>query len=572
MDLKTIDAKFSILDLLPDALYSEVVTHTHGDLIPRATAILYWRECMLDGKIPEEFDLDWPEASLRRIILMRLETLQIVQYCKGQETLTDSVLKDVLEGISSAEEYFAIKPGGFVDKLAQRQKISRNDSSFKDEEGLADHVEQPKSSAEPSVNEGENSGAHQSNSKNQSGSSSTNASPAPETNQAISSDSINNQNLSKPINPQQELIEPQNELQIQNENAGEISVAEQAGAIIAEQLEQNWQELVASWDELSSVFNELGGLLGRGWDLSQGVLTAQGWRDIIRYRKLIKKLPELEQIAATLGRLRSVAGEDKQTSVSDQIFNPIKRQVTEQQETWTDKAAMETGGIVLSDDISRLLPSELALLGHPKLKMLWYAKRAERKLLTYCHCGLIPDPMLVDKEVESEGPPKQDHSSQAYGPIIICLDTSGSMHGEPEFIAKALTLEALRIAYYEHRACYVYCFGGLGQIVEHELDLTQGGLRMLLGFLQQSFHGGTDVVQPLLTALEKQKTEQWEKADILLISDGRFPIQPELFQQAKKTKTSQNCRIHGLLVGHWQTKALEELCEPLHRFSDWGTL
>lgn len=569
MDLKTIDAKFSILDRVPDALYSDIVTHTHGDLIPRVTAILHWRECMLNGRIPEEFDLDWPEATIRRTILMRLETLQIVQYCKDQETLTDSVLKDILEGISSAEAYFSLKPGGFVDKLTQRQKFNQEESSFKDEEGLADHVEQSNGSVELSENHSDN----QSQSSHVSSSSDSNrllesTTPISEQNFGGSPSVSENYTVSQVRSQQTEFSEQASVAQIEKEETSQV-IEDRVNAIIMEQVDHNWQELVASWDELSSTFTELGGLLGRGWDLTQGVLASQGWRDIIRYRKLIKQLPELQKIVATLGRLRTVTGEDRKATVSEQVFNPINRQIIEEQETWTDKAAMETGGIVLSDDISRLLPSELALLGHPKLKMLWYAKRAERKLLTYCHCGLMPDPMIVDKEVEIEGLIKQDNSSQAYGPIIICLDTSGSMHGEPEAIAKALTLEALRIAYHERRACYVYCFSGVEQVVEHELDLTQGGLGKLLEFLQQSFHGGTDVVKPLLMALEKQKTEQWEKADILLISDGRFPIQPELFQQAKRAKKAQKCRIHGVLLGSWRSKAIEELCEPLHCLSEW---
>jgi uncharacterized protein with von Willebrand factor type A (vWA) domain len=144
------------------------------------------------------------------------------------------------------------------------------------------------------------------------------------------------------------------------------------------------------------------------------------------------------------------------------------------------------------------------------------------------------------------------------------------MQGEPEQIAKALVIEALRIAFEEQRRCYLYSFSGPEQILEHELDLTTGGLGRLLLFLQQSFHGGTDVTQPLIQALRKQQQQQWRQADILLISDGRFPPQPQLLQQLRQAKSVQGLRLHGVILGNWQGRALSELCDPVHRFSDWS--
>lgn len=559
MIFQEIESRFSILDDIPASIYTELVTHTHGELIPRVTAILHWRESMLAGELPIESKLIWPEKSIKRTILMRLETLDIVQYCKNQETLTDNIVRDILEGISSAEEYYSHKTDGFIDKLAQRQKINHKNSSFKDEEGLADHVQ----SNDPEQQETTSQKKPQSTPK----------SKQQNTGQQTATESSNNTTNSNVVSNHQlgnsAIPEPDNHLKTESPSSqNEKNIA--IDHLATEQLEQNWQELAASWHELSSTYSEFNTLLGQGWDLSQGILAAEGWRDIIRYRKLIKQLPELTQLISTLGRLREVVGEQQLSSLTEQVFNPILRQTTDERETWTDKASMETGGIVLSDDLSRILPSELALLGHPKLKMLWYAKRAERKLLTYCHCGLLPDPTLVDKQVEIEGPPQQEQSSQAFGPIIICLDTSASMQGEPENIAKALTLEALRIAFNEQRPCFIYAFGGEKQVLEHDLDLTQGGLIKLLAFLKQSFHGGTDVIHPLLLALDKQKKHDWKNADILLISDGRFPVQAHLFNKVVKLKKHQSLRLHGLSLGNWNSTAMSQLCDPMHNYNQWN--
>jgi uncharacterized protein with von Willebrand factor type A (vWA) domain len=573
MSLAALDQKFSILDELPESLYSTVITHTHGELLTRVAGIMQWREALLNGLLPEESELVWPESGLRRTVLQRLEVLNIVAYCKEQIELTDNILKDICDGISTAEDFYKQTPNGFIDKLAQRQNIRDHDSPFDDPEGLADHVEQQ-----------DGDGINNNDSESQ----------LYQTNE-----SHNLKNINADTSEQNQQAEISNEAQELNQYESSINGLTESNAIAAESeelsssttgsavvglknnndieqsvsdyIDQQWLELSENWHELAETFSELSELLGRGWDLTQGVLASQGWRDIVRFRKLIKQIPELKALIKTLGRLQAISGDNKIDSVSETLFNSMKRMVEDEDETMTYRAVMETGGIDRSDELSRILPSELALLGYPKLKMLWHARRAERLLMTYRYSGLLPDvkEIEIEDETEWESPPQENNSSEGNGPIIICLDTSGSMHGEPEQIAKALVLEALRIAWNEQRECYVYTFGGPEEILQHELDLTQGGLGKLLDFLQFSFHGGTDVAKPLIKAIEKQSSEGWERADILLISDGRFPAHNELFTKIKKMKSNQGLRLHGLLLGSWKGSTIEQLCEPLHRFNDW---
>jgi len=141
MSLARFEQKFSLLDQLPDALYAAIVTHHHGDLVSRVEGIMVWREALLVGELPEEQSLNWPSKKLARSLLMRLETLELASLCYQQSELTDSILLDICEGITSGEEFYSYKPDGDVDKLAQRQNIRDKNSSFKDEEGIADHVE-----------------------------------------------------------------------------------------------------------------------------------------------------------------------------------------------------------------------------------------------------------------------------------------------------------------------------------------------------------------------------------------------------------------------------------------------
>ena len=539
--LQQLEQKFQYLDHLPETLYDIIVTHPHGELNQRIEGILEWREALLQGHLPNHKSLVWPEVSIREMILKRLDVLEIVQYCKNQETLVDSILEDVCEAISTAEQWQKIDPG-FDDKLARRHKHNDRDSAFKDD-GLS---EQPENSTEQNTEVQPQS--------------------RPQQQESSSDETVSDTQNIQPESPQQDLSET-TDLLYSSEGAEESVSPETANSpFILDNdsiLEQSWQELAQQWHELEPVFSELSEMLGQGWDLTQGLLASQQWRDIIRYRKLVKQLPWLEQVVAALGRLQEKNTEESLSTI-EPIIEPVKRMVEQEIEIKTPHAVSETSGIRRSDDISRLLPGELMQLGHPQLKRLWHAKRAEHTLLTYRVEGVLSEHEPLEMESFEEVESRQNETESGLGPILVCLDGSASMQGEPENIAKALVLEALRIAWQESRACYVYLFSGPDQVLQHELDLTKGGLSQLLEFLTQTFHGGTDVIKPLLTALEKTQQQDWEKADILLVTDGRFPV-TEQHKKRLHNIRSNDIRLHGILIGQWQGRAMQEICHFFHR-------
>jgi hypothetical protein len=59
------------------------------------------------------------------------------------------------------------------------------------------------------------------------------------------------------------------------------------------------------------------------------------------------------------------------------------------------------------------------------------------------------------------------------GPILLCVDTSGSMRGARETVAKALALECMRAAREQERDCYVFAFSGPSEVRCH--CLARGG-------------------------------------------------------------------------------------------------
>ncbi|EKO3892738.1 VWA domain-containing protein [Vibrio metschnikovii] len=328
-----------------------------------------------------------------------------------------------------------------------------------------------------------------------------------------------------------------------------------------------WQERLAVWSQLEEVFTELGLITGLGFDLSKGVFQSHGWLDIVRLNKLVKKLPKLQSLIRDLGRDERADG-----SVLEEIVIKMSAATRHEKYVTTPLVPMETKGITRSDLISRMLPQEASLLTNPVLKKLWHAKRAEHALLSYSVQGteVLETEDVREKKSVSE---KQGHrKNKNRGPMVICLDTSGSMKGLPENIAKATVLECLKVAYKEQRRCYVYLFGSQKEVSELDLTLDASGFNELLNFLTMSFGGGTDAEGPLNKALEKCNSEEWYKADILLVSDGEFSVTSGLTRKISYRREKQGLQVHGIQIGHSHYTSMNKVCDPIHYFSEWVDL
>lgn len=196
----------------------------------------------------------------------------------------------------------------------------------------------------------------------------------------------------------------------------------------------------------------------------------------------------------------------------------------------------EVHGTQRSDDLMRMLPSELVHLEDETLETLFYAHLLEKNLLTYELSGTT----WVNRE-ETESQQKRT------GPVVACLDTSGSMQGAPLLKAKALLLAIANILKQESRSLHVLLFGSSGQIREFAMD-KQNDAVGLLKFLQQGFGGGTDFETPLRHALNIiQQQPNYQKADVLMISDGDCQLSAQFSAQLQAQKQQLNASIYSVL-------------------------
>jgi len=299
-----------------------------------------------------------------------------------------------------------------------------------------------------------------------------------------------------------------------------------------------------------------------GWDLSEGIKYKSDLNKLVDTHRVVKNSKQIQSIISLIGRNKK-GFFDQYDEVG---FNQLESKSDHVHETLPDDNAVDSvTGVYLGDDISRMLSSELALLGNAKLKMLWHSKRAEHQLLNYHYKGLlsehVPDiqPRTINHEVSGEQSIKQK------GPMILCVDTSASMKGRPEVLAKAIALEAMRIGYLEKRKCYLFCFGSTDEVIQLDLTLVDSW-ESIIEFLRLSFNGGTDINNVLIHALNKYKSQHWRRADILLISDGLFKIENKVIN--KVSHFHKSLSVFGIRLGHWNSSAFKGICQQVFDLSD----
>jgi len=331
-------------------------------------------------------------------------------------------------------------------------------------------------------------------------------------------------------------------------------------------MEDAWGERLAGWNSISEVFGQLEGEASFGWSLSRGLLKHIGWEKVKKMNELLKSLPQISEVAKALGRAKA---SDKEIGPEERIMAKVSRVREELHWVEAPDARTHTDGIHKSDDIPRMLPMEGSLYLHPIFRKLWKAKFIERSLACYQIKGLEKRKKYSEVITEEE---QVVRKKLERGPIILCLDTSGSMQGIPETVAKAITLEAMRLAHSENRDCLLYSFSGPGDVDEHELSLSPDGIESLCSFLCMSFHGGTDIHAPLNAATSKLEKKKWSRADIILISDGEFAVSNEILSTLSEAKKKYSLRVHGLLVSNNSagSSEMKKLCEPLHIFGEWA--
>ncbi|MER5432469.1 VWA domain-containing protein [Streptomyces sp. NPDC002588] len=227
-----------------------------------------------------------------------------------------------------------------------------------------------------------------------------------------------------------------------------------------------------------------------------------------------------------------------------------------------ENAAGELVGVTLGNDLSRVIPSELAGLGLPELRAVFAARYAAGELMLY----------------DSQG-----EQTTGQGAVIACVDTSHSMYEAGpggvtrEAWAKACALALLDQARRAGRDFVGILFSAADkvQVFRFPADRPAGTARVL-DFAETFLGGGTSYQRPLTVARELLEEEFDDAArargDIVLITDDECDVTGEWMRDWNQAKHLLGFRVFGVAVGAPGAaeagSVLESLCDNLRSIED----
>lgn len=292
-----------------------------------------------------------------------------------------------------------------------------------------------------------------------------------------------------------------------------------------------------------------------GWGIGGGTKEASklSVEDKINIAKTIKDNEKIIEMADMIGKMTRLS-----KSVQKRKVHKVPEYVEE----------IETGR-----DLQKALPSELAYLGHEDAKPLFLKKYAESQILQYKMKG---------------------HEKAGKGAMVVCVDTSGSMSGIKEKWAKAVALALYNVSRRQNRPYRAINFSGEGQYKVYDISTENGiieGLKRdgktqrkigrhkesvdeekstsMVEFLEDSFGSGTDFDTPLKKGMEIiEVDEDYDKADMVFISDGIAKASQEVLDDIKEAKNKLEFQIIGVAI-NVSPEGLEEFSDSIFRINNF---
>ena len=241
------------------------------------------------------------------------------------------------------------------------------------------------------------------------------------------------------------------------------------------------------------------------------------------YRR-VRNSPTLRHICELAGRYRRVA-QSKQ-----------RRKATHGMD--------DTVGVVLGGDLGRMLPHELAKLAMPEFEDDTLRRLVERQV----QC----------REYRSTEP-------VAKGPILPCVDESGSMEGEKGDMAKAIALTLAWIARMQRRWCGLCAYSG--DSGERLLALPPGRWNegAVMDWLEPFIGGGSSLDVPIreMSRIYQQLKAPPGDTDVIFITDAICRVPPELQARFMEWKRSVRARLITLVIRS-RPGDLEAISDEVH--------
>lgn len=244
------------------------------------------------------------------------------------------------------------------------------------------------------------------------------------------------------------------------------------------------------------------------WGLNQGEFTRLSYEKKLELLHVLRNQQNFKDMTNLVGRMRRLAGASRKAKLEHRV---------------------ELHSITQGADINHVLPQELLALRRPVLKLDFYRRLMEKQLFQYD---------LNQRECVGQGP------------IIALIDTSSSMLGNREHWSKAVALGLAEIAEKEQRGFSYALFASIrNNLITDDFQIGQRSPDKLIKIASEFIGGGTNFEQPLQWAIGKLQESTFNKADIVMITDGECAVSDEFLKKLQKAKEQKQCRIYSILIG-----------------------
>lgn len=260
------------------------------------------------------------------------------------------------------------------------------------------------------------------------------------------------------------------------------------------------------------------------------------YEDKKKVEKYVHRYPQLKEIVDLIGRDKDSSKEEKDTVVYRFMPTTVAK----------NSSVEEIDRVESGDNLERVLPVELSMP-----EDLFYKRFATKELQQFSSPG-------KDKPRKIEEHRKDPRLTK--GPIIVSIDTSGSMTGRPQQIAFSLLKQLLRMAKKQQRSCYLISFSVRSKSIDLAKPRNWGRID---NFLEHSFSGGTDGEQMLADAIRVLQKGTYEMADVLIISDFEFPAPVAATMDKISKEKALGTRFYGLKIGRYGVKGYDKVMDKI---------
>lgn len=286
--------------------------------------------------------------------------------------------------------------------------------------------------------------------------------------------------------------------------------------------------------ETQEAKENLESLLGGGAGSGDSEMKKIPLRDQIALAETLRDNDKIKKIAEWAGKFKSIARKKQKSKHIESI---------------------DRSGMTFGDDVERLLPQELALLKKDSTRIDFLRRFAEGQTMMYSPKG---------------------KDTLGKGPIVACLDQSGSMNNL-DTQSKGFVLALAMIAKKQKRDFCVITFSTkVGKVFTYEKGkITPNDLVEL----SESFlSGGTHYAPAVTMAIDYiEKNKRFKKADLLFVTDGNpsdmGAIKRKEFQdKITKMKRENNLNILALLIGNDVTaNSVKIFADKVIKANDFGS-